>query len=90
MNKKCFDGIPEKVFLVQPNLPSFNPNLVIMVRAGEFGYYPIRICQTTEEAQEMADRLNGSALDPAIKEACLVGSMFGWLVPGANPATYRN
>ena len=58
-----------------------DPKQVICIKRGESGFFPIATLATPEA-------LN-SALSPcptaAQIEAMMVGSMFGWDVPGANP-----
>ena len=58
---------------------------VILMRRGEPGYQPV-------DTQLRADVLN-ALLDPVPTplqiEAMLIGSMFGWAVPGANPELRR-
>ncbi len=58
---------------------------VILIRRGEPGYQPV-------DTQLRADVLN-ALLDPVPTplqiEAMLIGSMFGWDVPGANPELLR-
>ena len=70
-----------------------NPREVIMIKRSEKGYYSVETCKTAEEAEVLAERLN-ALLVPAPTKAVImamqVGSMFGWEVPGADPATYSN
>lgn len=57
---------------------------VVVVR-GEPGY-----CNAPYEGFD-PDRYNASlGVTPAQREAMLAGSMFGWHVPGANPAAHAN
>ena len=53
---------------------------VIAVEYMERGYYPIY----TQSTAEILNRDKG--ITPEVLEAALVGSMFGWTVPGARPA----
>lgn len=54
---------------------------LIMVKRGERGYWPF----VRPEDKAAADRFNERrGVTPAIREAMLVGSMFGWRVPGAD------
>lgn len=55
------------------------PAPVVAVTLGELGYTPIFTNAT-------ADDLNKQPLPPEVAEAALIGSMFGWGVPGARPA----
>lgn len=55
---------------------------VVAVKRGEAGFVPIF-------SRMSADDLNfAMGVTPAQREAMLVGSMFGFDVPGANPALY--
>lgn len=55
---------------------------VIAIKFGESGYYPI-------ETKATADELNAVlGVTKAQVEAMVVGSMFGWDCPGANPDMY--
>lgn len=83
MDKRYYEGIPARAFLIRNELE------VIKVVAGDSGYWPVERCNTPEKARVLADKLNGDPLDPAVAEACLTGSMFGWLVPGADPKNYE-
>ena len=57
-------------------------NSPIKIIRGESGYYP----QPEYFDVEKLNRL--SNVTPEQQEAMLVGSMFGWDVPGANPDVY--
>jgi len=59
--------------------PHGEPPLVA-VTYGERGYCPIYTGLTAEEANE------GTGITPEIADAFLIGSMFGWHAPGADPA----
>lgn len=86
MEKNYHEGIPSEAYLVHPE----DPNKVIKVVAGEPGYYPVRFRPAEgQTGADFARFLNGYDMDPAVAEAMLVGSMFGWLVPGASPDCYR-
>ena len=52
---------------------------VIAITAFERGFNPIY-------TQASADDLNHGRYTPEVLEAALIGSMFGWRVPGARPA----
>lgn len=91
-NGNYYEGLPAQAYLVHPG--PYDPGQgfeVIRVVAGEPGYYrvPYAATDSVDAAQAYADELNGGPLDPAVAEAMLAGSMFGWLVPAADPATYR-
>jgi hypothetical protein len=58
----------------------------IILKKGESGYYPL-----TNEAETVMslDELNGElGVTRGQREAMYIGSLFGWDVPGANPAMY--
>jgi hypothetical protein len=52
---------------------------VIGLKLGERGFYPIHTPLDVEY-------LNGEAVSPEVIESAVIGSMFGWDVPGAIPA----
>lgn len=58
---------------------------IILIRRGEPGYRPV--------ATDMSADVLNAVLDPVPTslqiEAMLVGSMFGWDVPGADPEVLR-
>lgn len=60
---------------------------LIYVRPGEAGYYPLPLHLTDliEADKLMARRFNARFPSEAEREAAMVGSMFGWGVPGADP-----
>lgn len=92
LNSNYYEGLPAEAFLIHPGPRDPGQSFkVIKVVAGVPGYYPVHWADfnTQELAQAYADELNGGPLDPAVAEAMLAGSMFGWLVPAADPATYR-
>lgn len=63
---------------------------VIIIKRGESGYYKTDIqAKDREEALAIVAELNEKAgVTKAQAEAMLAGSMFGWNVPGADPASY--
>lgn len=52
---------------------------IIAVKTGEKGYYPILTKLSLSD-------LNKGELSEDVAEAALIGSMFGWEVPGARAA----
>lgn len=61
---------------------------LIIINKGESGYYK---CEFSEPGnnRSLADELNaGGGVSKAQEAAMLVGSMFGWGVPGADPKNY--
>lgn len=81
-----------------PRLPSIcyayvpgNPpeRAVVIIKRGESGYYPSRVCppaaMTPDEIKALVNSMNEDIkVTSAMSEAMLVGSMFGWDVPGAH------
>jgi hypothetical protein len=73
-----FEGLPERCYSTLETTGQ-----VICIVRGEHGYFPIYTRST-------ADKLNeGIGVTKEQAEAMLVGSMFGWSVPGANPKMYE-
>lgn len=78
--------LPERCYAVLPGR-----RLLIELRRGEPGYWPCVIAAMCDgelpPVEEIADVLNAELdVTPAQVESMLVGSMFGWHVPGANVA----
>lgn len=60
------------------------------VRLGVSGYYAGPALESPEAAHRMCLSLNDAAgVSPLQAECMLVGSMFGWEVPGADPDHYN-
>lgn len=81
------DPRPERAFLLHPTMVG----QVVLVRRGSSGFWPIKKLDDNEEAAHLARTLNraeGLKLTAEMAEAMLVGSMFGWNVPGAFPGAY--
>jgi hypothetical protein len=79
-------NLPEIAYIdnsrrIYAGIPGHGVPPVIAVKRGESGYYPIYTHLT-------ADELNKGKVTPPQREAMLIGSMFGWDVPGANPDHY--
>ena len=84
MKDLCYVRIPG-------NLPEES---VGIVRKGQSGYYQsdVQIPKTftTVQIQAVVDELNAEAgISKAYAESMMVGSMFGWEVPGADLAMGR-
>ncbi len=74
--------LPKRCFAVLPGRDQ-----LIEVRRGDCGYYPWDVGDGTEQLdlQDIADGINARlGVTPEQVEAMLIGSMFGWHVPGAN------
>lgn len=64
---------------------------VVIIKKGTDGYFKTDIlCQSTEEAKQLADEYNGKlGVAKAQAEAMKAGSMFGWDTPAADPKSYN-
>jgi hypothetical protein len=71
--------------------PAGNPAPYGLVTPGERGFSPIYSPLPIDEIDAIVVRKYATrAPSPAEREAALVGSMFGWDVPGADPAQYAD
>lgn len=81
------DTRPQALYLVHPTMET----QVVRVALGTPGFWPIKRCESREDADKLARALNLAERytdTPAMRQAMLTGSMFGWDVPGAYPEAY--
>lgn len=85
--KPVAEGLPELCFTTLPGTDK-----LICIKRGELGYY--LLSWNTDDRQrneELADYNNERlGITSNQKKAMEVGSMYGWDVPGADPANYEN
>jgi hypothetical protein len=78
----AINKLPEFCYGVLPTTDE-----VILIKRGEKGYYPY--LDGAVKGKDVAKELNNRiGVTPAQAEAMMVGSMFGWDVPGADPDMY--
>lgn len=83
---KLAEGLPEMCFSVLPDTGA-----LICIKRGESSYYPSD-WSTGDRARniQIRDDANESmGVTDAQRQAMEAGSMFGWNVPGADPAKYQ-
>lgn len=77
-------GLPELGFCSVPDL-----NMIMLVKYGQTGYWPIEHFPEGMGAEEYADTLNQMiGVSKPQQTAMLYGSMFGWNIPAARPERY--
>lgn len=83
--EKVAKGLPEMCFSVLPGTGE-----LICIKRGESGYYPSDWSTRDKERNiQIRDDANESlGITAAQRKAMEIGSMFGWGVPGADPANY--
>ena len=84
--QKVAEGLPEMCFSTLKDTGE-----LICIRRGETGYYHSDFNSSDKEANIEAADYNNERLGvtPAQRQAMEIGSMFGWDVPGADPANYE-
>ena len=83
---KLAEGLPEMCFSALPDTGA-----LICIKRGESGYYPSDWNTSDRERNiQIRDDANESlGVTAAQRHAMETGSMFGWNVPGADPAMYQ-
>lgn len=76
-------GLPELAYIDNSWDKSKGAAPVIAVKRGESGFHPIFTRLSADELNQQ------DGVTPAQREAMHIGSMMGWHVPGANPATHE-
>ncbi len=83
------NGLPDYCYGTLPSAKE-----IILLKRGEIGYHPARNIgiegsESSESSEERVKALNEQiGVTPAQAEAMRIGSLFGWGVPGADPAIY--
>lgn len=81
-------AFPKAIAVDVRDNPSFDCQYAV-VKPGEMGYNPIFTTLTLDEMdQAIVEEFNTRAPTKAERQAAFFGSMFGWGVPGADPAAY--
>lgn len=85
--KPIAKGLPELCFTTLPCTGE-----LIYIKRGELGYYPSSWNTDDRQQNEELANYNNERLDVTTEQrrAMEAGSMFGWDVPGADPANYDN
>jgi len=82
------DGLPKDCVIVIPG-----EQALAVIQRGESGYHAaetVRLVNRGESLEEARDRLNTACgVTRAQVAAMTAGSMFGWHLRGADPATYN-
>lgn len=85
--KTVAEYLPELCFTTLPSTGE-----LICIKRGELGYYPSSWNTDDRQRNEELAEYNNERLDITAnqRKAMEVGSMYGWDVPGADPANYEN
>ncbi len=76
---KADPGLPELCYVADAG-----DGVLAAIKRGHDGYYPVNRYPTQTEAEEAANRHNQQlGVTPEQKRAMVIGSMFGWHLPGA-------
>lgn len=78
--------LPKHAYAV---IPGGEPGIVAYITRGKRNYIACKV-EPGQEAFAVALGNRRLAVSPAVAQAMLVGSMFGWTVPGTNPALYQH
>lgn len=75
--------LPEVCYVYEPFAGG-----VLAIKRGTKGYYPVK--DYPHGNQDLVDRMNKDlGVAPEQVKAMQAGSMFGWHIPAADPATYK-
>lgn len=76
-------NLPDVCYIFEPSCGG-----VCAIKKGTTGYYAVKDYPNYD--QSLVDRLNDRlGVTPAQVKAMHAGSMFGWHIPAADPATYE-
>jgi hypothetical protein len=74
-------GLPPRCYALHPS-----DGRMVLIKRGKMGYFAFDVV-----SQLTVDELNHAlGVTPAMREAMVAGSIFGFHVPGADPAFYKN
>jgi hypothetical protein len=78
---------------ISPNLPEISYAYedgvgLVAIKRGERGYHPVPDYPNADK--DLAERMNERlGVTPEQAKAMMAGSLFGWHIPAADPATYE-
>lgn len=94
--EKCENGDIKEVIPLRASLPEKccsyleSTGEIILITKGERGYVPQGILDQNRPPREVVDEINATiGVNRAQEAAMVIGSMFGWGVPGADPKNYN-
>lgn len=94
--EKCENGDIKEVIPLRASLPEKccsyleSTGEIILITKGERGYVPQGVLDQNRPPREVVDEINATiGVNRAQEAAMVIGSMFGWGVPGADPKNYN-